>query len=84
MNSSIRSQQRHDEESLARVQLVTIHKAKNNQLADAFREAQAWSEDQFQQWSKIQSEKEDDNLALQVYRRQDDATLRQLSFDLQK
>lgn len=84
METSLRGQRRQDEEGQSRLQLISSQKAKNDALLEAFREAQAWSEDQFQQWAKIQAQKEADNLALQMYRRQDEAILKQLSLELSR
>ena len=68
----------------SRLQLIASQQAKNVKLLEAFREAQAWSEDQFKQWTKLQAAKEADNLALDLYKRQDESALKQLSFKLQR
>ena len=84
LETSLRGQQRHDVEGQSRLQLISSQKAKNEALSEAFKEAQAWSEDQFQQWAKIQAQKEADNLALQMYWRQDEVILKQMSLELSR
>lgn len=84
MTNSLRGQKRHDKEGLERLQFLEGSKGKNAALEKAFREAQAWNEDQFKQWSEVQAKKEEDNIALQMYRRKDEAILKQMSVELQR
>lgn len=53
-------------------------------LVQAFKEAQAWNESQLQQWVTVFAQKEDDNQALQLYCRQDEATVKDLSKSLER
>ena len=59
-------------------------KAKNLGLVQAFKEAQAWNESQLHQWVTVFAQKEDDNQALQLYCRQDEATVKDLSKSLER
>lgn len=58
--------------------------AKQQKWREAFKEAQAWSEAQLQQWATLAAEREDDSLALQLYHRQDEAVIKQLTSELQR
>ena len=48
------------------------------------REAQQWNKGQLEQWAAVAGQREEDNLALQQYQRQDEALIKQLNRDLER
>jgi hypothetical protein len=48
------------------------------------REAQEWNKGQLDQWAAVAGQREDDNLALHQYQRQDEVHIKQLNRDLER
>ena len=48
------------------------------------REAQQWNRGQLEQWAAVAGQREEDNLALQQYQRQDEALIKQLNRELER
>ena len=48
------------------------------------REAQQWNKGQLEQWAAVAGQREEDNLALQQYQRQDEALIKQLNRELER
>ena len=57
---------------------------RGNEQMEQFKLVMNWNQEEFEQWDAASKQKEDDNLALEKYARQDEARIKDLTLTLEK
>jgi hypothetical protein len=55
---------------------------KGNEKMDQFKLLMNWNQEEMEQWVLAQKQKEEDNLALEKYRRQDESKIKELTLQV--
>ena len=65
-------------------QALQINILRGNEQMEQFKLVMNWNQEEFEQWDAASKQKEDDNLALEKYARQDEARIKDLTLQLEK
>lgn len=57
---------------------------KGNENMEQFKLEMNWNQEELEQWSLAAKQKEEDNLALEKYRRQDEIKIKELNLEIEK
>ena len=67
-----------------RVQRLENELRRQTELLDKFKEVQNWNQGELQRWAEAALQKEEDALTLAMYKRQDEAKVKELNLKLER
>ncbi len=84
LESDIDKLKREQDESANKQRTLEMSILRGNEQMEQFKLVMNWNQEEFEQWDAASKQKEDDNLALEKYARQDETRIKDMTLTLEK